>query len=155
MDISLKEKIQLVVRIWFPLLPKLFAVGSKTYPVVDILKSLRLWAWSCVIDFALLSKQIKTKIFWKVLGISSFQLFHPHWTVLQFGFKSVSNMHKNNRSITKKESITDGKKPRMQCEICEAYFSAKSSLNLHIASVHNRNSTIVNCVTLNSLERVA
>jgi uncharacterized Zn-finger protein len=47
-------------------------------------------------------------------------------------------MRKNNKSITKKELITDGKKPRMQFEICEAYFSAKSSLNLHIASVHDK-----------------
>ena len=47
-------------------------------------------------------------------------------------------MHKNNKnSIMKKEFMTDGKKLKMQCEICEAYFSTKCSLNLHIASVHN------------------
>ena len=60
-------------------------------------------------------------------------------------------MHKNNKSITKTELITDGKKPKMQCEICEAYFSAKSSLNLHIASVHNKqNQKQYNCELCNA-----
>ena len=47
-------------------------------------------------------------------------------------------MHKNNKnSIMKKNFMIDGKKLKMQCEICEAYFSTKCSLNLHVASVHN------------------
>ena len=34
--------------------------------------------------------------------------------------------------------MTDEKKLKMQCEICEVYFSAKSSLKLHISSVHDK-----------------
>ena len=58
-------------------------------------------------------------------------------------------MHKNNNSDMKKEQISDGKKPELQCEICEAYFSAKTSLNRHIASCHDKQ-ILYSCEICNS-----
>ena len=58
-------------------------------------------------------------------------------------------MHKNNNSDMKKEQISDGKKPELQCEICEAYFSAKTSLNRHIASRYDKQ-ILYSCETCNS-----
>ena len=37
-----------------------------------------------------------------------------------------------------KELTNYGKKPKLQCVICEAYFSAKCSLKLHVATVHDK-----------------
>ena len=51
-----------------------------------------------------------------------------------FVFESVGKMHnKNKNSILKKESkelITEGKTPKLQCGICEVYFSAKQTLKV-------------------------
>ena len=48
-------------------------------------------------------------------------------------------MHKNNKnSNTEKYFMTDREKSKMQCKICEVYFTANCSLKVHIASVHNK-----------------
>ena len=53
--------------------------------------------------------------------------------------KSVVKMYKNNKnSIMKKEIETAGNRLKVQCDICDVYFSRKQGLNLHVASVHDK-----------------
>ena len=59
-------------------------------------------------------------------------------------------MHKNNKnSNMKKDFMNDEKKLKLRCEICEVYFAAKRSLNLHIASVHDKQKSY-NCELCNT-----
>ena len=48
-------------------------------------------------------------------------------------------MQKNIKNSNRKKYVmTDGEKSKMQCEICGVYFTAKGSLKVHIASIHNK-----------------
>ena len=67
--------------------------------------------------------------------------------------ESVDKMHKTKKnSVMKKELITAGKKPNFQCEICEVCFSAKRSMNAHVAHqfMINKNHIVVSFVILRS-----
>ena len=44
----------------------------------------------------------------------------------------------NNENQTHIASVHDGKKHPFQCDICDAYFSKKSKLAIHVSSVHER-----------------
>ena len=44
----------------------------------------------------------------------------------------------NNENQTHIASVHDGRKHPFQCDICDAYFSKKSKLAIHVSSVHER-----------------